>query len=183
MRSISTNNHVKWKNKVAKPEKVGKYPNLLTDPENFDKYGDVFSVDITEKEFNGERYYTCGFYHIKMKKIFGLVTEKNKGNQLVEKSFLKMTDEFGVFLPNSVIHSDNGSEFKAYNYKLMLMYFNLIPSMSRIAKSTDNGWIEGFWSVFKRECLKENYCYKGLAEYQLNASLYQKFYNYVRIKL
>jgi len=52
-----------------------------------------------------------------LKKIYELTTKFNKGNNLIISSFLRMTDEFGSFKQNSSIHSDNGAEFKSYEYK------------------------------------------------------------------
>ncbi|AKX34071.1 transposase [Spiroplasma litorale] len=181
--NFKVNNYKNPKKTTNHIEKVGKYEKLIKTNADLKKFGDVFSVDITEKVINKSRLYTCGFYNIKHKKIYGLITKTSKGISLVVESFLKMVDELGVFKPNSVIHSDNGSEFKSYTYKLMLMNFDLNISMSRVGRSTDNGYIEGFWSVLKREAIIENKKYKSIEEYVYNFNLYSKFYNERRIKL
>ncbi|PPE05383.1 DDE-type integrase/transposase/recombinase [Williamsoniiplasma lucivorax] len=180
---IPNNYHPPKKEKPPVPEKEGKYEQIIKPNMDLSRFGDVFAVDITEVKLGGQKWYTCAFYNIKEKKVYGLVSRTYKGIKLVEASFLKMVDEFGVFKPNSIIHSDNGSEFKSYQYRLMLTYFDLIPSMSRVAKSTDNGYIEGFWSTMKREALKENYVYRSLEEYALNLTHYCNFYNNNRISM
>jgi len=63
------------------------------------------------------------------------------------------------------------------------MIIDVKLSMSRVGHSTDNGYIEGFWSTLKREAIKENYKYYSTNEYIYNLHLYSKFYNYSRIKL
>jgi|GEM_PF-2650564 len=95
---------------------------------------------MKEEKISGQRLYTCGFYHVNYKKIMGF----NKGNKLVINSFLKVIDQFGSFKANSLIHSDNGSEFKSYNYKLLMMMIDVKLSMFRVGRSTDNGYIKGF---------------------------------------
>ncbi len=92
-----------------------------------------------------------------------------------------MVNEFGTFKPNSIIHSDNGSEFKSYQYCLATMWFGFGLSMSRIGRSMDNGYIEGFWSSLKREAIKEGYKYNVVNEYIYNLKMYQYFYNNNRV--
>ncbi|WP_339020938.1 DDE-type integrase/transposase/recombinase [Spiroplasma endosymbiont of Atherix ibis] len=181
--NIKPNNYRYIKSKKVKNEKIGKYERLFKSKSDLNKYGDVFSVDITEKEIAGNRLYTCAFYHVNSKKVFGLITKTHKGKDLVLESFEKMTNQFGSFKANSIIHSDNGSEFKSYNYRLATMWFNFKLSMSRVSRSTDNGYIEGFWSIMKREAIKENYKYIDINEYVLNLKMYESFYNESRIKL
>jgi len=64
-------------------------------------------------------------------------------------------DQFLTFRPNSAIHSDNGAEFKSYEYKLLAMMFDLKLSMSRIDKSTNSSYIKGFWNSVEREVIKK----------------------------
>ncbi|PPE03949.1 DDE-type integrase/transposase/recombinase [Williamsoniiplasma lucivorax] len=177
------NSHPPKKEKSPIPEQEGKYKQIIKPKMDLTKFGDVFSTDITEVNYGKEKWYTCAFYHIKQKKVFGVVTKPYKGMELVMESFLKMVDEFGSFKKNSIIHSDNGSEFKSYQYWLILTWFGFKPSMSRVGKSTDNGFIEGFWSTLKREALKESHVYTTLDEYSLNLKHYCNFYNNKRITL
>ncbi len=178
---LKPNNYKIKKNKSVTPEKIGKYPRLFKYQTDLKNYGDIFSVDITEKIIAGCKLYTCAFYHVNTKKVYGLVTKNIKGMKLVLESFFNMVNEFGTFKPNSIIHSDNGSEFKSYQYRLATMWFGFGLSMSRIGRSTDNGYIEGFWSTLKREAIKEGYKYNVVNEYIYNLKMYQYFYNNNRV--
>ncbi|WP_339030666.1 DDE-type integrase/transposase/recombinase [Spiroplasma endosymbiont of Cantharis nigra] len=151
---LKPNNYKIQKNKLGNPEKIGKYPRLFKYQTNLKNYGDNFSVDITEKIIAGCKLYTCAFYHVNTKKVYGLVTKNIKGMKLVLESFFNMVNEFGTFKPNSIIHSDNGSEFKSYQYRLATMWFVFGLSMSRIGRSTYNGYIEGFEVLLKEKQLR-----------------------------
>ncbi len=88
-----------------------------------------------------------------------------------------MVNEFGTFKSTFIIHSENHSEFKSYQYRLVTMWFGFGLSISRIGSSTDNGYIKGFWSILKREAIKECYKYNVVNEYIYNLKMYQYFYN------
>jgi|GEM_PF-4869100 len=47
---LKTNIYKKPRIKIERPEKIGKYERLLVTKKDLTKFGDVFSVDITEKK-------------------------------------------------------------------------------------------------------------------------------------
>gem|GEM_PF-2161756 len=72
-----------------------------------------------------DKYFIIVVFIILILKIYKLATKTNKENNLV-------------------IHSNNGAEFKSYEYKLLTMMVDVKLSMSRIGKSTNNNYIKEF---------------------------------------
>ena len=55
--------------------------------------------------------------------------------------------------PNAhpLCHSDRGFQYTNRTFHRMLTKAGMIQSMSRVAKCIDNGPMEGFWGILKRE--------------------------------
>ncbi|WP_342274917.1 hypothetical protein [Spiroplasma endosymbiont of Cantharis lateralis] len=62
-----------------------------------------------------------------------------------------MINKFGTFKTNSIIYSENHSEFKSYQYRLVTMWFGFGLSMPTIGRSTDNGDILKVFKVLLKE--------------------------------
>ena len=50
-----------------------------------------------------------------------------------------------------LFHSDRGFQYTNRNFHSKLENAGMIQSMSRVAKCIDNGPMEGFWGILKRE--------------------------------
>ena len=50
-----------------------------------------------------------------------------------------------------IFHSDRGSQYTSKEFHKRLEQAGMIQSMSRVAHCTDNGPMEGFWGILKRE--------------------------------
>jgi len=55
--------------------------------------------------------------------------------------------------PNAhpIFHSDRGYQYTSRGFHQKLEEAGMVPSMSRVAHCTDNGPMEGFWGILKRE--------------------------------
>ena len=80
-----------------------------------------------------------------------------------------------------LFHSDRGAPYTSRAFNQKLKKLGMKQSMSRIARCLDNGPMEGFWGIIKREMY---YGYKFHSRDQLvNAiSDYIHYYNYQRFQ-
>ena len=77
-------------------------------------------------------------------------TAETKSNKLVFDTFDKAVQEN----PNAhpMLHSDRGYQYTSRIFHKKLLDAGLTPSMSRVGRCIDNGPMEGFWGILKREC-------------------------------
>ena len=70
-------------------------------------------------------------------------------------SFEIFTDFFSYSQANPeahpIFHSDRGYQYTNRVFHQKLVKAGMIQSMSRVAKCIDNGPMEGFWGILKRE--------------------------------
>ena len=50
-----------------------------------------------------------------------------------------------------IFHSDRGYQYTSRRFHQKLEEAGMVQSMSRVAHCTDNGVMEGFWGILKRE--------------------------------
>ena len=73
----------------------------------------------------------------------------SNNNQLVFDTF-----DLAVALnpdAHPIFHSDRGFQYTSRTFHHKLEQAGMIQSMSRVAHCTDNGPMEGFWGILKRE--------------------------------
>lgn len=77
------------------------------------------------------------------------VIRDSNNNTLVFDTF----DEAIKKEPNAhpIFHSDRGYQYTSRTFHQKLVDIRMTQSMSRVAKCIDNGPIEGFWGIIKRE--------------------------------
>ena len=72
-----------------------------------------------------------------------------------------------------LFHSDRGFQYTSNTFHAKLTSAGMIQSMSRVGKCIDNGPMEGFWGILKREC------YYG-RKFTDRETLVQTIENYIR---
>ena len=75
-----------------------------------------------------------------------------------------------------IVHSDQGSQYRATRFKDLLARHSAQQSMSRRGNCYDNGHAESFWSRFKAELL-DGGRFPGLEEARLEISHHIAYYN------
>lgn len=110
-------------------------------------------TDVTEfKWYEGtetHKVYLSAILDLYDRRIVSFVIGDRNDNPLVFKTF----DKAVKMNPNShpIFHSDRGFQYtnRAFHHKLEKA--GMTQSMSRVAKCIDNGPMEGFWGILKRE--------------------------------
>ena len=75
-----------------------------------------------------------------------------------------------------VVHSDQGSQYSATNFKALVARHEAVQSMSRRGNCYDNAHAESFWSRLKTELL-DGGSFSNLSEARLEISHYLTYYN------
>ena len=78
-----------------------------------------------------------------------LITLDVNDNPLVMDTF----DEAAALEPDAhpLFHSDRGFQYTSKQFYVRLKKHHMKQSMSRVAHCIDNGPMEGFWGILKRE--------------------------------
>ena len=83
------------------------------------------------------------------RRIVSFVISDHNDNPLVFKTFDKATKANPDDRP--IFHSDRGFQYTSRVFHQKLAKAGMTQSMSRVAKCIDNGLMEGFWGILKRE--------------------------------
>lgn len=105
------------------------------------------------------------------------VTSDHNDNKLVFDTF----DDARAANPNAhpIFHSDRGYQYTSKEFHNRLIAAGMTQSMSRVAHCTDNGPMEGFWGLMKREMY---YTKKSHSREDLVTAIdnYMNYYTYKR---
>lgn len=84
------------------------------------------------------------------RRIVSYVIRDRNDNNLVfdtrDKAILENPDAHPLF------HSDRGFQYTSRTFHKKLLDAGMTQSMSRVGRCIDNGPMEGFWGILKREC-------------------------------
>lgn len=111
-------------------------------------------TDVTEFKWYDEnkdkhKVYLSAILDLYDRRIVAYVISDHNDNRLVLNTF----DKAIVSNPGAtpLCHSDRGFQYTNRNFHAKLEAAGMTQSMSRIAKCIDNGPMEGFWGILKRE--------------------------------
>ena len=111
-------------------------------------------TDVTEFKWYDEskdkhKVYLSAILDLYDRRIVAYVISDHNDNHLVFNTFDKaIVSNLGA---TPLCHSDRGFQYTNRNFHAKLEAAGMIQSMSRIAKCIDNGPMEGFWGILKRE--------------------------------
>lgn len=147
------------------------YPNLLLT--NIPSYpGHIWASDFTRLLFKGRIIYLATVLDIFTREVVGFSVSASHGIYLVINALLSALN---FRSPPEIIHSDQGSEYKALAYASLTESLGIKISMSRKASPWENGYQESFYSQFKIDLGDPNR-FDGLGE--LIAEIYQTIHAY-----
>lgn len=110
-------------------------------------------TDVTEfKWYEGtevHKIYLSAILDLYDRRIVSFVIGDHNDNPLVFKTFDKAVKENANAHP--IVHSDRGFQYTSRTFHRKLEKAKMTQSMSRVAKCIDNGPMEGFWGILKRE--------------------------------
>ena len=110
-------------------------------------------TDVTEfKYYTGietHKIYLSAILDLFDRRIVSFVIRDSNNNSLVFDTFdIAIAENPGA---TPLFHSDRGFQYTNRNFHAKLEAAGMTQSMSRVAKCIDNGPMEGFWGILKRE--------------------------------
>jgi len=147
---------IKWKPKgctksARNPEHIAK--NYLHREFCADTPNEKWLTDVSEfKYYIGievHKIYLSAILDLYDRRIVSFKISDHNDNPLVMDTF----DEAVRLEPNAhpLFHSDRGHQYTSAQFYMRLKDHHMKQSMSRVAHCIDNGPMEGFWGILKRE--------------------------------
>lgn len=127
--------------------------NLLKREFHADRPNEKWLTDVTEfKWYEGiqvHKLYLSAILDLYDRRIVSFVISERNDNPLVYKTFDKAVKANPDAHP--LFHSDRGFQYTSRAFHAKLEKAKMKQSMSRVAHCIDNGPMEGFWGILKRE--------------------------------
>ena len=127
--------------------------NLLGRNFHADAPNQKWLTDVTEFKYyvDGEKHkvYLSAILDLYDRRIVSYVIGDSNNNPLVFETFDHAVAENPDAHP--LFHSDRGFQYTSRAFHNKLISAGMTQSMSRVAKCIDNGPMEGFWGILKRE--------------------------------
>lgn len=137
---------------AANPQFIAE--NVLNREFSADAPDQKWLTDITEfKYYMGiekHKVYLSAILDLYDRRIVSYVIRDNNNNALVFDTFDQAITNNPEAHP--LCHSDRGFQYTNRLFHMKLEAAGMTQSMSRVAKCIDNGPMEGFWGILKREC-------------------------------
>jgi transposase InsO family protein len=127
--------------------------NLLDRQFHAEKPNEKWLTDVTEfKWYEGlevHKVYLSAILDLYDRRIVAYMIGDRNDNPLVFKTFDKAVKANPGAHP--LFHSDRGFQYTNRTFHNKLVMAGMTQSMSRVARCIDNGPMEGFWGILKRE--------------------------------
>lgn len=154
--------------------------NLLNREFHADKPNEKWLTDVTEfKWYEGievHKVYLSAILDLYDRRIVAYMVRDRNDNSLVfdtvDKAIAENPDAHPLF------HSDRGFQYTNRVFHSKLEKAGMTQSMSRVAKCIDNGPMEGFWGIIKRE----RYYGKKFMDKEFLIEMIKNYIRYYNIK-
>lgn len=165
-------------------EKVPGLPRLFDGKTKAEEPFKVLCTDITYLNIEGRWHYLSAIIDTYNNEILAYKFSSHMRTEMVIETFDLMLQNYpDVDFTDTIIHSDQGSQYTSYDYFDWCGDHGLIRSYSRRGKSTDNGFIEGFWSRLKFETGYFDREFKTADQMSAAIDNYINYYNTTRISV
>lgn len=129
--------------------------NVLNREFHADTLNEKWVTDVSEFKYGNDDNEEKGKIYLSVildlcdRRPVAYVYSEHNDNPLVFRTFEKALTENPGATP--IFHSDRGYQYTSKEFRQKIINAGMIQSMSRIAHCIDNGPMEGFWGVMKRE--------------------------------
>lgn len=135
----------------------------------------VWVSDITMLYVNYERYYLCVIIDLFSRKVIAHQIDNNQEAPIVEEAFRDAYRNRNAPL-GLLFHSDQGSQYTAYNFRKLLRSLKVTQSFSAPGCPYDNAVAEAFFRTIKAEEISRHQ-YKTEDELKGSVAEYIDFFN------
>lgn len=137
----------RWKKKRDFGNPPAPYPNLIKGTCPI-KPNIVFAGDFTHLVWNGKIFYLATFIDLFTREIVGWSISSRHTTELIIEAFLDAVSTVG--LPY-IVHTDQGSEYKAKDFTGFMENLEVHISISTKASPWENGYQESFYDNYKTD--------------------------------
>ena len=150
-------------------------PNILKRDFRADKLNLKWVTDVTEFKYgvgteHAGKIYLSAIVDLCDKRPVSYVMSDHNDNTLVFETFDIAIRENPESHP--LFHSDRGYQYTSNDFRQRILKAGMTQSMSRVARCIDNGPMEGFWGLMKREMYYTK-------KYQTKEELIQAIHKYM----
>ena len=155
-RALGIKSTIKYKNEGCTisdkdPQHIAE--NILNREFKADKPNEKWLTDVTEFKYyvgtEKRKVYLSAILDLYDRRIVAYVIGDSNNNPLVFETLDKAIEANPDAHP--IFHSDRGFQYTSKAFHTKLVDQGMIQSMSRVGKCIDNGPMEGFWGILKRE--------------------------------
>lgn len=137
----------------------------------------VWVTDFTYLKWQNRWVYVCTVIDLYSREVVGISIKTNHSALLVSEALLNALNSNS---PPTIIHSDQGSEYKSKLYRSILKDYEILQSMSKKGSPWQNGYQESFFSNWKVDIGDVN-MFKSLGE--LTEEIYKSIYYYNNLRI
>lgn len=136
---------------AAKPQYIAE--NLLNREFSAEAPNEKWLTDVTEFHYyiglEKHKAYLSAILDLFDRRIVSYIISDSNNNALVFDTFDAAVEANPEAHP--LFHSDRGFQYTSRTFHARIEAAGMTQSMSRVAKCIDNGPMEGFWGILKRE--------------------------------
>ncbi|MBQ9790699.1 MAG: IS3 family transposase [Clostridia bacterium] len=166
------------KSEPAKKDESAYYVNKLKRLFNQDAPNKYWVSDVTELKISKNKFYLCVILDLFSRKVIAYRLSTQNNTSLTINTF-KDAYENRNRPAGLSFHSDQGSNYTAYEFKDLLRLLKVEQSFSHKGNPYDNACMESFFSTFKREEYNTK-IYNDFDDMGKNIDSYMKYYNEYR---
>lgn len=137
---------------------------------------ELWLTDITEHRTREAKVYCCCVLDLFSRKVVGWSISRHCDSDLVNGA-LSMAGSSRATSPETVIHSDHGSQFTSWAFSRNIARIGLSGSMGTIGDCYDNAPMESFWGSMQIELLNRKKWTSVLELSDAMADYIETFYN------
>jgi transposase InsO family protein len=112
----------------------------------------LWLTDITEHKTREGTLYCCAVLDLYSRRVVGWAIDRRNEATLVNDALTMAATSRGTS-PNTILHSDHGSQFTSWSFTANLKHHQLLGSMGTVGDCFDNAPMESFWGSMQIELL------------------------------
>ncbi len=112
----------------------------------------LWLTDITEHKTREGTLYCCVVLDLCSRRVVGWAIDRRNEATLVNDA-LTMAARSRTTNPQTILHSDHGSQFTSWSFTANLKHHQLLGSMGTVGDCFDNAPMESFWGSMQIELL------------------------------
>jgi transposase InsO family protein len=112
----------------------------------------LWLTDITEHKTREGTLYCCAVLDLYSRRVVGWAIDRRNEATLVNDALTMAASSRGTS-PETILHSDHGSQFTSWSFTANLKHHQLLGSMGTVGDCFDNAPMESFWGSMQIELL------------------------------